>query len=478
MSSGKNIFIDVCPFRVDNQCMRYLSVDLGASNGKVLAGELRDGKLCCETVYRFKNTMIRQDGFLCWDIPRIFSNILEGLKMAGKADYVSIECWGADFVLLDDSDQVVAPAVSYLDSRSDRVSIPYDPRELYFKTGVHNQKWNTVNQLVSIAEESPEILDRAGSLMFIPDYLNYLLTGVKATEKSIAYTSSLIDYKTGGWDLQLIDSLGIPVRLFSEISEPGRVLGIVSDAVAREIGYTPAVILSSSYEGSAAIYGAPGTDDALMLSVGGFSRIAMLCDDMLVSGAGCDGNFSNCPTYAGRNVFFKRIPALILIQRLKEEFKEGTSYDEIENLARKETEFPGIIDIFDLRLLQGGKISATVDEMLAEKSLGPCRSLEETAAVIYYSLASAYACEIARLEAVSGASFKEIDITGGGSRDMFLSSLIAMLTGRTVVAGPADAVAIGNLVIAMAATGSLNISGRRDVLRSSFCYTTYSRKED
>lgn len=457
--------------------MRYLSVDLGASNGKVLAGELRNGKLCYETVYRFKNNMVRQDGCLCWDLPELFSNILEGLKRAGKADYVSIECWGADFVLLDEGDQIITPAVSYLDARSDRVGIPYDKKELYFKTGCHDQKWNTVNQLLSIVEESPEILDRASRLMFIPDYLNYLLTGVKATEKSIAYTSALIDYKTGEWDFSFIDSLGIPVRLFSEISEPGRVIGIVTDAVAREIGYTPAVLMAPSYEGSASIYASVCQNGPVMLSLGGFSRLAMLTDDAIVSGMGYEQNISNCPTYAGCNVFFKRIPALILLQRLKDEFKEGTSYDEIENLAKKESAFPGIIDIFDLRLLQGGKISETVDLLLSEAGLEACKSLAETASVIYYSLAFAYASQIEKMEAVTGTEVKEVNITGGGSKDMFLCSLIAMYTRKTVVAGPVDAVALGNLIISMAATGSLNLSERYEILLSSSCYTTYRRSE-
>ena len=203
----------------------YLAIDIGASSGRHILCHVGDGCLICEEIYRFKNGANKNsDGTLCWDRDGLVRHVIEGMKRcreAGKIPVsIGIDTWGVDFILIDGDSNTVGDAVAYRDSRTDGVTLPVTDEELYRRTGIQKQKFNTVYQLAYLKENKPHELTGAASMLMMPDYLNYALTGKVAQEYTIATTTGLIDATARDWDFDLIDRLGLPRGIFSRISSP------------------------------------------------------------------------------------------------------------------------------------------------------------------------------------------------------------------------------------------------------------------
>ena len=246
--------------------MKYLAIDIGASSGKMLEARLEKGKIITKVVHRFENRLIKQNGHLCWDIRYLEDEIIEGLSKATDADYVSIDTWAVDYVLLDENDRLLAPAISYRDSRTENVSLCVSDEELYRRTGIQHQRFNTVYQLAAQQAEDPAVLDKASSLLFIPDYLAFRLTGVKVQEYTNATTSSLLKAGTSQWDMDLIGKLGFPERLFSGLSMPGTVLGPLRKEIREKTGCNARFILAPTHDTACAVLASPLGKDSLFLS--------------------------------------------------------------------------------------------------------------------------------------------------------------------------------------------------------------------
>ena len=224
----------------------YLAVDIGASSGRHIIGWLNEGKLELKEIYRFENRLITKNGHLCWDIDHLANEVIEGIRECGKQGYapeaMGIDTWAVDFVLLDQEGRRISDAVSYRDDRTDHIRAELEENgiltfaEHYAKTGSQYQKFNTVDQLLALKKEHPEQLEQAECMLMIPDYLNYLLTGIKAQEYTNASTTALVNAKTNDWDEELIQKLGLPEKIFLKITEPGTVLGEFSEAIQKETG--------------------------------------------------------------------------------------------------------------------------------------------------------------------------------------------------------------------------------------------------
>ena len=209
----------------------YLAIDIGASSGRHILSYIENGKLCLEEVYRFENGMEEKDGHLVWDYKKLFRNIIDGLKECKKLgkipQSVGIDTWGVDYALLDKDDEVIGDVYAYRDSRTEepikRVHeiVPFE--KLYERTGSQFQIYNTIYQLY--ADKLTGKLDKAERFLMMPDFFNFLLTGVKKNEFTNASTTGLLSAATREWDFETIKDLALPEKLFKDLALPATKVG-------------------------------------------------------------------------------------------------------------------------------------------------------------------------------------------------------------------------------------------------------------
>ncbi len=438
----------------------YLAIDIGASSGRHILGWMEKGKLCIEEIYRFPNGATQTDeGELCWDVDALWSHIKAGIRCAaeqGKAPaYLGIDTWGVDFVLLDGDGNRVGNAVSYRSHRTDGMDAVLEKtltaHQLYARTGIQKQQFNTVYQLIALKEQDPAELRMARTMLFVPDYFHYLLTGVMASEYTVASTSGLLTPATGGWDFQLISHLGLPVEIFAPILPAGSVLGPVCAEVAEEIGCAPLVILPAAHDTGSAVVALPTAEEgALYLSSGTWSLMGVERPEADLSAAAEGYNFTNEGGYAGRYRFLKNIMGLWMIQSLRKEW--GYSFDRIMEEASTHLTTPLRVDVNNAAFLS----PVSMTDALRRALNTPHLPLGELFAVVYLSLADCYAATVRQIEEITKTPVHAIHIIGGGIKDELLNHLTANAAGKPVIAGPTEATAIGNLLCQMLGTGALS----------------------
>lgn len=266
---------------MSNYC---LAIDIGASSGRHILGSVQDGVITLEEVYRFDNRQLRKNGHDCWDLDNLWNGILGGLKAckaAGKIPAtVAIDTWAVDYVLLDGADNLLGDAVAYRDSRTQGMDSVLEeklsPSELYARTGIQKQSFNTIYQLLAQQREHPEQLEQASSLLMIPDYFHFLLTGVKKQEYANATSTNLVNAAARTWDYDLIRALGLPEGLFAPLSMPGETVGDLLPEIQREVGFNATVILPATHDTGSAFLAVPARDDnAVYLSSGTWSLLGV-----------------------------------------------------------------------------------------------------------------------------------------------------------------------------------------------------------
>lgn len=255
----------------------YLAVDIGASSGRHILGWRENGHICMEEIHRFPNGMSDKNGTLCWDVEQLFSEIKKGIakcKEIGKIPVsMGIDTWAVDFVLLDKDNRIVGDTAGYRDGRTkgmDACVYEIIPEEaLYERTGIQKQIFNTIYQLMSLKKQKPEELECAESLLMIPDYFHYLLTGKKGTEYTNATTMQLVSPDTKDWDYELIEKLGYPKKIFEKILTPGTVLGNFTEEIQKEVGFDCQVVLPATHDTGSAVLAVPTEkEQALYISSG------------------------------------------------------------------------------------------------------------------------------------------------------------------------------------------------------------------
>ena len=441
----------------------YLAIDLGASSGRHIIAQLSDGKLEFEEIHRFKNEFTLVDGVLCWDTDYLFNEIKEGMKKCVKKwkipEYVGIDTWGVDYVLLNWRDEILGKAVSYRDGRTkgaeERVFeiIPED--ELYQITGTQRQPFNTIFQLYASKLQNTGELQDAETLLMLPCYFNFLLTGIKANERTIASTSGLTNAKSNDWDDDIISRLGFPRRIFTEIKPAGTVLGKFTDEVAEAVGFSATVMLTTAHDTASSVLAAPMPGKSIYLSSGTWSLMGVETDSPVINEESMKSNFTNESGYGGKNRFIKNIVGLWMLQALKRECGNRHSYVELSRLAKENEEFPSSVDISDNRFLAPKSMIDEVRAACAEAGKKVPKTIGETCAVIYRSLSEYYGKTARDIETLTGESFDVINIVGGGSRDRYLDSLTAASCGKKVIVGPSESAALGNIAVQMIVNGEL-----------------------
>lgn len=435
----------------------YLAIDIGASSGRHILGHMEDGKMVLEEIYRFPNGMQKRDGEKVWDIEALFEAVLAGMKKCrelGKIPVsVGIDTWAVDFVLLDKDDQRIGNAVAYRDDRTkgmdEEVYRTVPEEELYASTGIQKQIFNSIYQLMAWKKKKPEQLEKAETLLMIPDYLNFLLSGVKAQEYTNATTTQLVNPETGDWNREMIQKLGYPEKIFLPIREPGTVIGHLKKEIREQVGFDCEIVLPATHDTGSAVVAVPSNEEhVLYISSGTWSLMGTELKEADCGTEAMQHNFTNEGGYNRRYRFLKNIMGLWMIQSVKKEIAEDLSFGTICEMASKCT-IPSIVDANDDRFLAPENMTAEVQKACEESGQQIPQGIAEVAAVIYNSLAVCYAKTLKELEEQTGCRYRTIHIVGGGSNADDLNRLTAERTGRTVLAGPTEATVIGNLAVQM-----------------------------
>ncbi len=439
----------------------YLAVDLGASGGRLIGGCMKDGHLALDEIHRFENGMIRVDGSLCWDYQHIFSEILTGLKkcseMGLKPFSIGIDTWGVDYVLTDGDGKVLGKTYGYRDSRTEGMDRKLEeflsPEELYERTGIMKAPFNTIYQLMADKTFQPDILSRAQNMLMVPDYLNYLLTGVMKCEYSEASTTQLLMKGKKEWDTELIRLLGFPERIFLPIVSPGTYVGELKDEIVRETGCSPKVIAAASHDTASAIAAIPQQENSIYLSSGTWSLMGTLLDEPICTEESRLANFTNEAGYMDKICFHKNLAGMYMIQCIRKEDGNKPNYGKICRLAEECGDFPSRVDVNHPRFLAPENMTEEIRSCCRESGQQVPESLGELASVVYHSLAGSYAQTVQELEKLTGKNYDRIMIVGGGSSAEYLNRLTQETTNKKVVSGLKEATAIGNLMVQMAAAG-------------------------
>ena len=452
----------------------YLAVDIGASSGRHILGWIEDGKIQLEEVYRFPNGMTEKNGRLCWDHAALTEHVINGIarcKEIGKIpSYMGIDTWGVDFLLLDKEGNVIGDSVGYRDDRTDGCDelvykiIPQD--ELYARTGIQKQMFNTVYQLMAVKTQNPGELESADALLMMPDYLGYKLTGVKHQEYTNATTGQLVNIETNEWDLEMIEKLGYPTKLFGKLSMPGEILGNLTPEIQARVGFDLTVVHPASHDTGSAVLAVPtNSENAIYLSSGTWSLMGVELAVANSTPEAAARNFANEGGYDHRFRFLKNIMGLWIIQSIRKELEGKYSFQELCDMATALGDTKYRINVSDARFLAPKGMMKEICKACGVEDM----PLDHMLCCVYHSLADCYAETIKELKEISGKKLDALHIIGGGSKDDYLSKLTADRIDVPVYAGPTEATAIGNLLAQMLGTGVFkDLAEARETVFKSF----------
>ena len=460
----------------------YLAVDIGASSGRHILSHLENGKIILEEIYRFSNGMVEVDGEKVWDSQKLFEDILTGMKKCyelGKIPVsMGIDTWAVDFALLDKEDHLIGKTVGYRDGRTkgmdQEVYKVISQDELYERTGIQKQIFNTIYQLMAVKMKKPQELANAKTMLLIPDYFNFLLTGRKVAEYTNASTTQLLHPETKEWDFELIDMLGFPRDIFTEIKLPGAIVGELTEEIQKKVGFCCKVVLPATHDTGSAVVAVPSNEeDVLYISSGTWSLMGTELKEAICTKESMEKNLTNEGGYDYRFRYLKNIMGMWMINSAKKEIADEMSYADICAMASKTT-IASIVPANDDRFLAPKNMTEEVKAACRESGQQVPEGIAEVAAVIYHSLAKCYADTMNEIEEITGKNYDCIHIVGGGSNAVYLNELTAKACGKTVYTGPTEATAVGNVAAQMIAAGELaDLKSARECIFHSFKINKY-----
>ena len=453
----------------------FLAIDIGASSGRHILGWLDNGKLNLKEVYRFKNGATSIDGKLVWDDKGLFLDIVAGLKKC-KDDgtipsSIGIDTWGVDYALLDENDNLLGEVYSYRDDRTlsiiDEVFTLISEQELYQRTGIQKQVFNTIFQLY--CDKKSGKLQKAKTFLMMPDYLHFLLTGVKRNEYTNASTTSMLNAKTRDWDYELIDKLGFNKDLFKPLSMPGTLVGKLKDEIAKEVGFDADVYLPATHDTASAVMAVPSTDMPLYISSGTWSLFGVETPIEITTERARTSGFTNEGGYNKSVRFLKNIMGLWMIQCVKKEYNDKYSFIDFADLASEVKDFNSIVDVNDISFFAPTSMIDAIKDYCKKTNQKVPNTVGEVALCVYASLAHSYDLSVKQIQDIYNMEFNAINIVGGGCQNVLLNNLTAKYSGKKVIAGPVEATAIGNLLAQMLAKGEIDsLNQGKEIIKKSF----------
>jgi rhamnulokinase len=464
---------------------RFLAFDLGAESGRAMSAELRGGTLALAEVCRFANEPVRVDGSLYWDAPRLWLQMEQAFERAaaGAARYesVGVDACGCDYALLGENGELVGNPYHYRDSRTDGVMEDVFMRvpraRIYDTTGIQFLSFNTLFQLVAAARLTPRLLEAAIQLGTIPDILNYWLTGELRAEYTIATTTQMVDARRREWAFDLLRELDLPVRLLPPLVEPGAHLGTLQRRVCAPLAGMP-VVAPACHDTGSAVAAVAANNGRAFLSSGTWSLLGTEIAEPVITPRALEGNFTNEGGVCGTTRLLKNIGGLWLLQACRRDWARAGRRHEYDDLMRAaEDDRYGFVSLFD-----PDDPSFFHPDDMPTAIAAYCRRTGQpepdgpgafTRAVLE-SLAFKYRFVLDALEELTGTRLTEVQIVGGGSRNSLLNQFTADATGRTVIAGPVEATALGNVAVQMLAVGAVaTIAEARRIIERSFPVTRF-----
>ncbi|MFW5823283.1 MAG: rhamnulokinase, partial [Tangfeifania sp.] len=465
----------------------FLAFDLGASSGRAMLGILKNDKLQLTEVHRFKNQMAKIHGHFYWNIFSLFDELKTGLKKC-IAEYkiqplsFGIDTWGVDYSLITKSGQLAGLPFAYRDHRTDDAMEEFfkilPKKETYLLSGIQFLQFNTLFQLFSSIRENFPPLQIADGLLFTPDTLNYLFTGVKKNEYTIASTSQMLKPGKVEWEEQLLEAAGIPKNLLRGMVQPGTVLGLALPEIDEQTGCGEITCVAvASHDTASAVVSVPAEgENWAYLSSGTWSLLGIESPEPIVSEETLAMNFTNEGGVDGTTRFLKNIMGMWLIQECKRvwDAEKEISWEEIVEASQRAEPFKSLINPDDSGFMNPGNMPEAIREYCRKTNQDVPDTKGEIARCIYDSLVLKYKFTLRQIESVTGKTIEKLHIIGGGANNEMLNQLTADATGITVIAGPAEATAIGNIMMQAKAMGyKTTLKEIREVVRNSFPVKTY-----
>ena len=465
------------------------AVDLGAQSGRVAVGSLDGDQLSVRRVHQFPNVPVRVGGTLYWDVLRLYEGVLDGLRATaketgGRVDAVGVDTWGVDFALLDGRGRLLANPVHHRDARSARglelVLGAVPGRDLYERTGIQLIPINTLFQLGAMVSDGDPTLEWAERLVLVPDLLHYWLSGLIACELTNATTTACLDPRANAWAVDLLKRLDIPTRLFPGLVAPGTALGPLRDDVADEtrLAGGAVVVAPATHDTASAVAAVPfRRPDAAYVSAGTWSLVGVELPEPVIDDATFAANLTNEGGVAGTVRLLRNVTGLWLVHECRRTWAlEGRdwSFDELVAMAEEAPPSTAVFDPDDPSFAAPGDMPKRIREFCARTRQKPPGTPGEVVRCALEAIALGHRRAVSLLSAVLGSEPSELHVVGGGAHNRLLCQWTADATGLPVIAGPADATEIGNLLVQALALGELaSVAEAREVVRASFAPTLY-----
>jgi len=470
----------------ENREKKVLAIDFGASSGRAMLGTFNGDNINIKEIHRFSNDPVLVNGIMYWDVLRLFHEIKQSLiksKLYGKIDSIAIDTWGVDFGLLDKDGNLLENPVHYRDKRtSGMIQKSFEvisKEDFYSITGNQFMEINTAFQLLSLKESRKDVLDRAETMLLMPDLFSYMLSGVKTTESTIASTTQLFDAKNKCWSKEVINKLGLPEKIFEDIVTSGTVIGEISNDICEELDIYPSkVIAVAGHDTQSALVATPTKEeDFIFISCGTWSLLGTELEDPIINEKSLKLNITNEDAYKGKSTFLKNIVGLWLVQESRRQWmREGKefSFALLDEMAAGAKPFRCFINTDDPVFTPSGNIPKRIQEYCKKTGQFVPKTEAEIIRCINESLALKYRATLEEIKSCTGKEYNTIYIVGGGTQSNLLCNMTASACNLRVSAGPVEAAVLGNVCLQFIAMGDIkDITHARSIIKKSHNITIH-----
>lgn len=469
----------------------YLGIDLGAASGRIVAGVWNGKVMALDELHRFPNGPVYLGDSMRWDVLGIWSEIQNGLAIAGKKygdKIVSVgaDTWGSDHVLLTKNGEIVGQPFHYRDARTDgmmKKAFRKMPRDAIFaRTGIQFQPFNTLFQLLALQEQSPELLAQADCMLLMPDFIHWCLCGSRAAEFTNATTTQCLNPLKRKWADDLLKKMGLPTKVFPKLVPPGTKLGTLQDSVSQRLGLGKInVIAPATHDTASAVVGVPtehtGKTNWAYISSGTWSLMGVEVKRACLAPRVLELNITNEGGFNGTYRLLKNIMGLWLVQQCKRSFDARGGQNDYEALGRAAAAAKPLRSLLDVNRTQfynPPDMPRAIQDFCSETGQAVPKTKGELIRCAYESLALQYRQALGWLEELTGERIEVIHIVGGGSQNGLLNQFTTDACQRPVLAGPIEATIMGNLMVQAWAAGEIgSLSEMREAIRRSSSLTTY-----
>ena len=453
---------------MDNaQC--FFAVDLGATSGRTIIGTLANGRVELEELTSFPNNLIETGGHFYWDIYALYFEIIKGLKLAARRNLriesIGIDTWGVDFVFVGKDGALLRNPVAYRDPYTEGAMEQYfaecvSKEDVYRATGIQFMNFNSLFQLYAMKRDGNSALANAEKILFVPDALSWMLTGEAVCEYTIASTSQMLNPVSKELDGRLLASLGLERSKFGRMVMPGTRIGTLTDEVQRITGLGPVpVVAVAGHDTASAVAAVPAKDERFAyLSSGTWSLMGIETKQPIINDVSYDRNFTNEGGVDGTTRFLKNICGMWLLERCRKEWGDDApaDYPTLIREAMSTKPFQSMITPDNEMFANPADMQQAINDYCRQTGQHVPTGYAETCRCIFESLALRYRQVAGWLKEMAPFGIDTLHIIGGGSKNDYLNQFTANATGLTVLAGPQECTALGNIMLQAKAAGAVD----------------------